>query len=192
MTDGAKMTRGAPAHQGRREATATATDLAARLAALPGLAHEELRSEWRRLHRADPPRRISREVLELGIAWKLQEKALGGISAAVKRRLTDLAERMDSTGDLTRARTLKLKPGAKLVREWQGETHDVLVLDDGFAWRGQTWRSLSAIAQEITGTHWSGPRFFGLRIAGNSRRARGTVRQRSVTGKEVSDAQAKA
>ena len=75
MTDGAKMTRGAPAHQGRREATATATDLAARLAALPGLAHEELRSEWRRLYRAHPPKSLSRDLLELGVAWKLQEPA---------------------------------------------------------------------------------------------------------------------
>ncbi len=118
--------------------------------------------EWRHLHRADPPNRISREILELGIAWKLQEKALGGISAAVKRRLAELGGAMDGTGDLTTSRTRTLKPGARLVREWQGESHDVLVLENGFAWRGKTWRSLSAIAQEITGTHWSGPRFFGL------------------------------
>ena len=57
---------------------------------------------------------------------------------------------------------MTLKPGARLVREWRGESHDVLVLETGFSWRGQTWRSLSAIAQEITGAHWSGPRFFGL------------------------------
>ena len=70
---------------------------------------------------------------------------------------------MESKGDVTRSRAIRLKPGAKLVREWGGESHDVLVLEAGFAWRGKTWRSLSVIAQAITGTHWSGPRFFGLK-----------------------------
>ena len=80
----------------------------------------------------------------------------------MKRRLAELAKTMDEKGDLAKARTVRLKAGAKLVREWRGETHDVLVLEDGFQWRGQHWRSLSAIASEISGTHWSGPRFFGL------------------------------
>jgi Protein of unknown function (DUF2924) len=192
MRDSTEMMHEAPAHRGRRGGVATAAHLNARLAALPGLSHEELRLEWRRLHRSEPPKRISREILELGIAWKLQEKALGGISTAVKRRLAELAETVDRTGDLTRSRTRTLKPGAKLVREWQGECHDVLVLDDGFAWRGQTWRSLSAIAQEITGTHWSGPRFFGLGNPERSRGSSGTALRRSVFGEEVADAQANA
>lgn len=61
-----------------------------------------------------------------------------------------------------RARIERLKPGAKLVREWQGESHRITVLEEGFEWRGERWRSLSVIAREITGAHWSGPRFFGL------------------------------
>ena len=69
---------------------------------------------------------------------------------------------MEEKGDLTKYRAAKLKPGAKLVREWRGETHDVLVVEDGFLWRGKSRRSLSSIAREITGTRWSGPRFFGL------------------------------
>src|SRR5829696_213325 len=162
MSDTTESMLAAPAERGRRRVKDIAADLNARLAALPGLAQEDLRLEWRRLHGADPPKRIGREILELGVAWKLQERALGGMSAAVKRRLADVAQSLDGTGDLTRARTLKLKPGAKLVREWRGESHDVLVLETGFSWRGKTWRSLSAIAEEITGTHWSGPRFFGL------------------------------
>ena len=80
----------------------------------------------------------------------------------MKRRLAALAKTMDEKGDLAKARVVRLKPGAKLVREWRGKTHDVLVLEDGFQWRGQRGRSLSAIAREISGTHWSGPRFFGL------------------------------
>lgn len=152
----------APSEPGRRKAKDIAADLKARLAALPELSHEHLRAEWRRLYRANPPRKVSRDVLELGIAWKLQERSLGGVRASTKRRIADLAQTLESKGDLTKSRTMKLRPGARLVREWRGESHDVLVLESGFSWRGQTWRSLSAIAREITGTPWSGPRFFGL------------------------------
>jgi len=55
-----------------------------------------------------------------------------------------------------------LRPGVRLVRDWHGETHSVLVLEDGFDYRGQRCRSLTEIAKTITGTHWSGPRFFGV------------------------------
>ena len=137
-------------------------DLAAKLATLPEMAIGDLRAEWRRLYRAHPPPKIGRRLLELSVAWKLQERVYRGFSAAMKRRLADLAKTMDENGDLAKTRTFKLKPGAKLVREWRGVTHDVLVLEDDFQWRGQRWRSLSAIAREISGTHWSGPRFFGL------------------------------
>jgi hypothetical protein len=143
--------------------TATAADLAVKLATLPEMATADLRAEWRRLYRVHPPQKIGRHLLELGVAWKLQERAYGGLSATMKRRLVELIKTMDAKGDVAKARSIRLKPGVKLVREWRGETHDVLVLEDGFQWRGQRWRSLSMIAREITGTPWSGPRFFGLR-----------------------------
>ena len=144
---------------------ALVANLEERLAALALMSHAELRAEWRWLFRAHPPQRIGRDVLELGAAWKLQEKALGGTSGATKRRLAELDRVMESKGDLAKARTIRLRPGAKLVREWRGETHDVFVTESGFLWRGESWRSLSAIALEITGTHWSGLRFFGLTSA---------------------------
>lgn len=122
----------------------------------------ELRAEWRRLYRADPPPKIRRDVLELGVAFKLQERVLGGFSASDKRKLIELSDLMAAKGNLAETRTTRLKPGAKLMREWGGITHDVTVLEDGFSWRGEHWRSLSAISAAITGTHWSGPRFFGL------------------------------
>ena len=99
----------------------------------------------------------------LGVAWKIQEQAHGGLGAATKRRLADLAKTMEKNGDVTRDRVTCFKPGARLVREWHGETHTVIVLEDGFQWKGRRWRSLSVIAREITGVHWSGPRFFGLK-----------------------------
>jgi DUF2924 family protein len=140
----------------------TAEAVAARLQALEQLDYAALRREWRRLYRAHPPKRVARDLLMLGVAWKIQEQAYGGLGAATKRRLADLAKSMERDGDVTRNRVARLKPGAKLVREWRGETHTVVVLEDGFQWRGSQWRSLSVIAREISGVHWSGPRFFGL------------------------------
>jgi hypothetical protein len=139
-----------------------ACDLAERLARLNQLTRTDLRAEWRRLYRTDPPKKLSHDLLELALAWKLQEKVLGGLSASVKRQIADLAMTMETRSDLVKARTVSLKPGARLLRSWRGDTHEVVVVDDGFVWAGRTWRSLSAIAREMTGTRWSGPRFFGL------------------------------
>ncbi len=136
--------------------------VSARLQALEQMDYAALRAEWRRFYRAPPPKRVARDLLMLGVAWKIQEQAYGGLGAATKRRLAELAKVMERDGDVTRNRVARLKPGAKLVREWRGRTHTVVVTEDGFEWRGSRWRSLSAIAREITGAHWSGPRFFGL------------------------------
>ena len=136
-------------------------ELAVCLSALAEMTVAGLDEEWRRLYGAPPPR-MGRRSLELGVAWKLQERVHGGIGAAMKRRLAELARTMEEKGDLASTRAVKLKPGVRLMREWRGERHDVLVLEDGFQWRGRRWGSLSAVAREITGAHWSGPRFFGL------------------------------
>jgi hypothetical protein len=136
--------------------------LKVQLTALSEMDAPELRSEWRRLFRSHPPKLLRRDLIQLGVAWKLQERALGGLSATTKRQLDDLARSMATKSDLAKARKVSLKPGARLVRAWGGETHEILVVEDGFLWQGKTWRSLSVIAREMTGTHWSGPRFFGL------------------------------
>ncbi len=156
-------TTGSPARADGTPSDAGSEDaVAARLQALDGMTYDGLRTEWRRLYRAHPPKRVARDLLVLGVAWKIQETAYGGLGAATKRRLANLAKTMEQDGDLARSRVARLKPGAKLVREWRGKTHTVVVIEDGFEWRGSRWRSLSAIAREITGAHWSGPRFFGL------------------------------
>jgi hypothetical protein len=132
------------------------------VASLNRLSYEALLGEWKRLHRTPVPKRISRSLLALGVAWKIQEVAFGGLSGPIKRKLNEM------TGAIAPARTIKetrsttVKSGARLVREWRGETYDVLVLENGFEWNGRIWWSLSEIAREITGTRWSGPRFFGL------------------------------
>jgi len=134
----------------------------AELKALEQMDHAALRAEWRRLYRLQPQARVARELLMLGVGWKIQERAYGGLRAATKRTLTELSKSLERDGDVTRSRVTRLKPGVKLIREWHGKTHTVVVLEDGFEWRGKQWRSLSVIARTITGMHWSGPRFFGL------------------------------
>ena len=160
---GMSRTAGRPARADDRCCDAGSEDaVAVKLEALAEMDYDALRAEWRRLYRAQAPKRVSRDLLMLGVAWKVQERAFGGLGAATKRRLADLAKTMEQDGDLARNRVVRLKPGARLVREWGGETHTVIVLEDGFEWRGEHWRSLSVIAREITDAHWSGPRFFGL------------------------------
>ena len=138
-------------------------DLSQKLTALADLDTAGLRREWRRLYRSHPPLHIRRDLLVLTIAWKLQERVHGGLTAAQKRRLAGIAAGLKKNGDLSAGPAIRLKPGLRLVREWRGETHTVLVLEDGFEWNGERRRSLSAIAREITGTRWSGPSFFGLK-----------------------------
>ncbi len=140
-----------------------AIEIAAELARLGDLTIFELRAEWRRLHRMAPPMRLSRELLIRGIAYKLQERALGALSKSILRKLESLnVDRM--RGDARKSTPpIWLKPGMRLVREWRGVTHTVLVHADGVEWNGRRYRSLTIIAREITGARWSGPRFFGLR-----------------------------
>ena len=138
------------------------TEVAARLRALEDLDVVTLRKEWRRLYRVEAPKRVRRDLLILGIAWKIQEQIFGGLNAATKRRLAGIADNLAGDEKLPHTRAARLKPGAKLVREWHGQTHTVTVTEDGFLWNGKSWRTLSRIAREITGGHWSGPRFFGL------------------------------
>jgi hypothetical protein len=126
---------------------------------------DELRHEWRRLYYNDPPR-ISRDLLILGIGYRLQELEHGGLGKATRRKLQTLAKTLRATGRVGPTPSLSLKPGARLVREWHGRTHTVTVSEDGFEYAGTSYPSLTKIAKKITGAHWSGPRFFGLPAAG--------------------------
>lgn len=121
--------------------------------ALDGLDLEGLRAAWRRRY-GPPPKLRSVELLRLAFAWRIQAGALGGLDAATRRRLRDGGGvgRVDNVGD-----------GARIVREWRGETHAVERVEGGYRWRGETHSSLSAVAQAITGVKRNGPKFFGLR-----------------------------
>jgi hypothetical protein len=132
-----------------------------KLPAFAGLSLDELRCEWRRLYRSEPPR-ISRDLLMRGMGYRHQEIQHGGLGKATRRKLKTLAKMFRTTGRVAPNPGLSLKPGARLVREWHGHTHTVTVTEDGFEYAGTSYPSLTKIARKITGTHWSGPRFFGL------------------------------
>ena len=135
------------------------------IAALPTLSAQELRVAWRGLRCGDPTAGSSRDLMLREIAYKMQERAHGGLAPAIKRRLRALAEEIEVNGAAALATAILLKPGTRLLREWGGRTYTVIVLDDGFESEGERYQSLTQIARRITGAHWSGPRFFGLRKA---------------------------
>jgi hypothetical protein len=141
--------------------------LAAELAALETMGAGKLRAEWRRVYRASPPR-FTADLLARGIAHALQTKALGGLDAKTERALAVLASSSEET---VRPAAMVIKQGTRLVRSWGGKTHVVLVTEHGYAYEDKVHRSLSTIAREITGAHWSGPRFFGLRARSKAGRS---------------------
>jgi hypothetical protein len=137
-------------------------DIEVRIIALEALTTADLQIEWRRLYRAMPPTRLSRDLLIRGVAYRVQEQAHGGLSLSTKRRLRSLSDGADQRGGSAAAPAIALKPGTKLVREWHGHVHMVSVLEDGFEYQGERYPSLTRIARRITGVHWSGPLFFGI------------------------------
>lgn len=150
----------APRHKSYREGADRA--LAEELAALPDLPPDDLKRRWRDLYGSPPPSRFGRALMIRTIAYRLQEQAFGGLRPVTRRRLARASEEIGA-GRTPSAVPAAIKPGTRLLREWQGVTHEVIVLEDGVQYRGATLASLSAVAREITGTRWSGPLFFGLK-----------------------------
>ena len=141
------------------------------LSRLPNLDIHELREEWCRLYEADASPHLSCELLIRAVAYRMQEVALGGLRPEPQHQLRQIAQELKQTGEGAGRFRPQLKPGTRLMREWQGRTYEVVVLDDGFSWQGTRCNSLSAIARKITGTAWSGPLFFGLKQTRSASRA---------------------
>ena len=131
------------------------------LAALATMSPAQLRAEWLRVHKASAPK-ATPDLLTRGIAYRLQVQAHGGVCPAVKRQLKQLTEQLGRTGKIAAASNITVKPGTRLVRDWGGASHHVLILERGYLYQDQQYGSLSEIARLITGAKWSGPRFFGL------------------------------
>ncbi len=144
------------------------TEIEREIGALADLPRADLVERWQGLYRARPPKGISRRMMVRAIAYEVQAKRYGGLKPAVGRQLQRIAAGLVAGEPVTIKAISGLKPGARLIREWNGSTHVVEVVDDGFIWNGERHSSLSAIARSITGARWSGPRFFGLMSGGAS------------------------
>ncbi len=143
------------------------SNILAQIAEIQGLALAELRERWKTLYGSDPPA-YSREHLIRRLCYRVQELAHGGVSDATRATLRAIAECDGAGGQGARLVRRNANdggpiPGTRFVREWHGERHEVAVVDEGFEYAGRTYRSLTAIAKVITGQHWNGRLFFGLR-----------------------------
>ena len=140
------------------------TRLEQQLDALGRMAPAELRSAWRETFRQPAPG-LTADLLARGIAYRLQERQQGGLPATVRWEIARLGRIAVRTGKFEAPPQIRLKPGTRLVREWNGRTLNVMVCADGFELDGRQYASLTQIAHDVTGTRWSGPRFFGLKRA---------------------------
>jgi hypothetical protein len=143
----------------------TVSELEDEIARLRDLDLSGLRARWHSVFRRKAPDHLPRHLLYRIIAYRLQAERLGDLDRDTLRFLDRAAEDSRKGGELPAPghRRHGLQPGTILVREWDGKSQRVMVLDEGFAWNGTTYRSLTEIAFAMTGTRWSGPRFFGLR-----------------------------
>jgi hypothetical protein len=149
---------------------------------LPELDLSDLRQQWRALYKAEPSPHLSRELLVAAVAYRMQEIAFGGLRPAPQRQLRHFAQQLKIGGQIRIHARPDLAPGTRLVREWQGRSYEVIALADGFSWRSTHYRSLSAIAREITGTPWSGPLFFGLKHNRSAPQKPALLRELSESG----------
>lgn len=131
------------------------------LADLPRLSQAQLKEEWARRIGAPAPN-IAPDLLRLGLGYELQQRQLGGLSRESQRLLRQNAKASPPEPEATTSLHRKLTPGTRLVRDWHGKGYTVTVLEKGFEHNGKTYRSLTAVAKAITGSHWNGPHFFGL------------------------------
>ena len=131
-------------------------------AALSQLTPGALRALWPQWFDRPPPAKIRREFLIRALAYRMQERAAGGLTTARRTTLRALAEAVKTHSKWDGLARPRLTPGTHVIREWGNERHQVTVEAVGFVYRGQRYRSLSEIARRITGTRWSGPLFFGV------------------------------
>jgi hypothetical protein len=149
----------------KHKVSSTTAALAHEIAALGQAIPPDLKERWRLVYRTEPPRRISRDLLIRALAYRIQERALGGLRPSTRRLLAKVAADASAHRPIEMTPHPSLKPGTVLLREWHGIQHQVIVREDGIVFRGERYKSLSRVAHRITGAKWSGPRFFGLKPA---------------------------
>jgi DUF2924 family protein len=152
----------------RRNGGASKRPVDDEIAHLRGLDLKGLRSRWQSVFGGTAPAHLTRHLLFAVIAYRIQADRFGDLDHATRQVLDRTVAKEAETGMTARLASFdqkrnELTPGTVLVREWDRQSQRVMVMADGFAWNGQTYDSLSKVAFAITGTKWSGPRFFGLR-----------------------------
>lgn len=147
----------------KRKVSLTPSALVHEIEQLKSATATDLKQRWRALYDTEPPRRISRDLLIRVLAYRIQERALGGLKPSTRRLLAKVAADASARRPIQVAPESALKPGTVLLREWHGTQHQVVVREDGISFQGKQYQSLSQVAYRITGTKWSGPRFFGLK-----------------------------
>ncbi len=139
---------------------------------LQSLSRPELIQKWKKLFKTNSPQHARKDYLIKHIAWEMQAKEQGGLSAQSKKQLDKLADNLAKNNEITEKEIkssckqrsiLEIKSGTKLIKEYKGEKHEVIALEKGFEYRGKQYRSLSAIANLITATQWNGKVFFGVK-----------------------------
>ena len=149
-------------------------ELSAEIAGLESLDLNQLRARWKLLYETEAPPHLSRDLLRRAVAYRIQENVLGGLKVGTRRLLERVAEDARARKPSKVVPLRKVGPNTILIREWGGTRHEVTVLEGGAMFRGKRYRSLSQVARVITGSHWSGPLFFGLKApakeAGNGAR----------------------
>ena len=135
--------------------------LASEIAALADATPADLKSRWRVLYGTEPPPRISRDLLTRAVAYRIQEKALGGLKPSTRRLLAKVAADASARRPIRVTPAPTLTPGTVLLRDWRGTQHQVIVREHGVEFQGKRYKS--QIAHRITGSKWSGPLFFGLK-----------------------------
>jgi Protein of unknown function (DUF2924) len=137
------------------------------ITALPKMNIAELRAKWRSRLKQPPPAHVRKQLMVPLLAYKLQEQAHGGLKPEIRRQIEKLGAlyRRDPKAKTNSLPTehQSIKPGTRLLRQWNGKTHQVMVIEGGFEYDGERYKSLSAVARLITGTRWSGPLFFGIK-----------------------------
>jgi len=136
------------------------------IAGLPKMKIAQLRAKWRESLKEPPPPNVRKQLFVPILAYKLQEQAYGGLAPEIRRQLEKIADHYRRYPNMNEGRfrePQRIKPGTRLLRQWNGKTHYVTVAEKGFEYQGECYKSLSVIARLITGTRWSGPLFFGLK-----------------------------
>jgi Protein of unknown function (DUF2924) len=138
-------------------------DIPAQIAQLRSFSRQQLLELWQKLYQKAAPQGIRRELLIPFLAYRIQEKAYGGLKPSTRSELRRIARELEKSKDSPKLKVrLRAKSGTRIYREWRGETHEVIVTGAGYEYRRVAYRSLSPIARKITGVQWSGPAFFRL------------------------------